>query len=164
MTCCALLAVALVVVAAPVAQADLSRRDPSDVPIRLDIQRSSSLVFRSSDPERIGMTIEFYQRIPRRLEPKVNVWYDAYSTPQADFLMRYRYSSGGIIVGCELVRLSDRHRIDAGDVDEGPRSLYCESRRPGAMGEHGSVRWRVGAVLPGRGRDVAPNVGWYRHT
>lgn len=155
-------ALVLATLAAPSASADLSRRDPNDVSIRLDLRRVSSAVYRSAGSDRMGMSLEFWRSVPRRLRPRINVWYDAFGSQSADYLLAFhffRYGSSG----CRLVRLADRRNLESSEVDEQWRYLYCETRRPGGMQGH-SVRWRVGAVLRGAGRDLAPNIGWFPHT
>ena len=155
-------ALVLATTVAPDASADLTRRDPNDVSTRLDLRKVSSAIYRSADSDRMGMTLEFWRSVPRRLRPRINVWYDAFGSQLADYLLAFHFFRYGGS-GCRLVRLADRRILDSSEMDEQWRYLYCEVRRPGGMEGH-TVHWRAAAVLRGRGRDFAPNTGWYPHT
>lgn len=159
------LAVVLVFAVTPLASADLSRTDPDDVEIKLDIRLAAAFLDRFPGQDRIAISAEFYERIPQRLRPRVNVQYDAFGTPVADFALRLRFAEveGELTLKCRLVRLADRQVVHSRKGDADHRSLVCYMRRPGSMGEHGPVRWRLRAVLPGRGRDLAPDSGWHPH-
>lgn len=155
-------ALVLATLAAPDATADLTRRDRNDVSIRLDLRKVSSAIYPSADRDTMGMSLEFWRRVPRRLRPRINVWYDAFGSQSADYLLAFHFFRYGGS-GCRLVRLADRRILDFSEMDEQWRLLYCELRRPGGMEGH-VVQWRVAAVLRDRGRDLAPNTGWYPHT
>jgi hypothetical protein len=155
----------LLFASAPVAWADLSRDDPDDVAFKLDVENSYAFLDRMPDHDRFGVAVQFFDRIPLHVRPRVNVQYDAFGGPEADFALRYRLreSGGEQILRCRVLRLSDRVTTQSrkGDID--PRSFLCYMRRPGSFGKHGPVQWRLRAILPGRGDDLAPDAGWYPH-
>ena len=151
----------LAVALAPAASADLSRHDPNDVPMRLDLRRISSTTYPTDDGW-IGMSIRLYRGVPWNQDPRIVVFYDAFGSPRADFAVRFAFYEPGM-VGCRLFRLGNGRLVYFGEVDEDWREYYCEfPRRPG-MRSHSGIRWRVSAVTPGVGRDFAPDAGWYPH-
>lgn len=160
-----LLAMVVVVAMSPVAGADLSRTDPNDVEHKLDVRLSAAFLDRFPGQDRIAISAEFYERIPQRLGPRVKVQYDAFGGPDADFALLFRFAEveGEPDLRCRLVRLADREVVHSRKGDADHRSLLCYMRRPGSWGEHGPVRWRLRAILPGRGDDLAPNSDWYPH-
>ena len=160
-----LLAMVVVAAMAPVAGADLSRTDPNDVEHKLDVRLSAAFLDRFPGQDRIAISAEFYERIPQRLGPRVKVQYDAFGSPDADFALLFRFAEveGEPDLRCRLVRLADREVVHSRKGDADHRSLLCYMRRPGSWGEHGPVRWRLRAILPGRGDDLAPNSDWYPH-
>jgi hypothetical protein len=157
LTCC-VLALALVVATAPLADASLAEHDPNDVSFRLDVRRSESTARPRGSSA--GMLVEFYRSIPDD-GPKVKVFFDAFGARSADFVLRFRVFEGG--AACTFVRLSDHRRFSTSPTERRWRSLFCEYERPDRMKRVADVRWRVQAVLPGVGRDLAPNAGWYPH-
>jgi len=144
------------------ALADLTRSDADDVGFRLDVQRSASL----SVPDTLGLGVYFYDRIARRRQPKVKILYDAFGGPRPDFVLRFhylRYAPHDFRLACDFVRLADRAHLDVSPADDQPAYMYCEFPRPRRMGAGTGIKWRMIAVMPGSGRDQAPNVAWYPH-
>ncbi len=155
---CSILAFALIVATASLAEASLSQRDPNDVSFPLDIRRAESLARQRGDSA--GMFIDFYRAIPDN-GPRVKVFFDAFGSRAADFVLRFRTFDDG--AACTFVRLSDHERFSTSPTERRWRSLYCEYERPDRMKRVRGVRWRVKAMLPAVGRDFAPNHGWYPH-
>jgi hypothetical protein len=154
----AVASVVLMVAWAPVAAADLSRHDPKDAPTRLDLRRVTST--RSSSA--FGMTLEMYRAVPYDQGPRALVFYDAFGTAAADFVLRFKIFGPGMI-SCQVHRLADGRRLSSTKGDDAWRYLYCEFPPPPRMRQHVGIRWKVAATVPGSGTDYAPNLGWYRH-
>jgi hypothetical protein len=160
----ATIAVAFVLVSLVPAEAvaDLIRRDANDVGFRLDVQRSASV----STADRLGLGVSYYDRIAKRRQPRVRVLFDSFGGPRPDFVLRFhylRYSPHDFRLACDFVRLADRRHLDVSPPDDQPAYMYCDFARPRRMVAGRGIRWRVVAVMPGSGRDAAPNEGWYPH-
>ena len=160
-----ILSVTLLFASATVATANLSQDDPNDVAFKFDVENSYAFLDRLPGHDRFGVAVQFYERIPLHLRPRVNVQYDAFGSSEPDFALRYRLreSGGKTTLRCRLVRLSDREITHSRNGDIDPRSFLCYMHRPGSFGKHGLVQWRIRAILPGRGVDLAPDAGWYPH-
>jgi hypothetical protein len=158
----ALIAIVVIIFAAPHAVADLAPRDPDDVDFHLDVQRVTSI----STVDSIGLGVRFYEVISPRRQAKIKVWYDAFGSRAPDFALRFSYYRLGDhhSARCTFVRLSDHSRLDVSPPDDRADYVYCEFARPRRMQEHTGVRWRVEAIIQGTGRDGAPDAGWYPHT
>ena len=144
------------------ANADLQSQDADDVGFRLDVRGTSSLSFGHT----LGLAVEFYGTIARRQQPRVRVLYDAFGGSRPDFVLRfhyYRISGNSFGLACDFVRLSDRAHLSVSPADDQPDYVYCEFPRPWRMEAGSGIRWRVVAVMPGAGRDLAPDAGWYPH-
>lgn len=147
----------------PDARADLATDDPNDVPFQLDIRTASSLTW----TDVLGLEVYFYEPVARGHASKVRVFYDAFGSPRPDFVLRFRYYVGPgdyTSLGCDFLRLSDHANLGTSPPDDQGDYIYCEFHRPRRMREHTGVRWRVTAMIPGVGLDLAPNAGWYPHT
>jgi hypothetical protein len=153
--------------AAPSAAA-ITRDDPDDVEIRLDVSRVSLVCSFVTGDTFCAVGVRFHERVrvTHGRRPFTRFFLDAFGSSSPDFIIAFRYHSvrrTSHAVGCRLIRLSDHAVLAVSDVEESRRedSIYTQIQTPRTL--TADANWRVTAALRGDVHDAAPDVGWYQH-